>query len=176
MGKLKTQAESGWDYDISPAFDISFRATRWCVKTARPNQTGDGGWYVEGEVVGEHPVRVTDDTWRALNERHRIVAKLNVTVDEIALAAGVAAEDVKSTLTMAQIESHASTIAKNKVFLAFGVPPLGELSSEEMDEKVSTEDSEDAESDAKEDTQSENKDELREDIGGDDVHGVEGTG
>jgi len=175
MGKLSVQADSGWDYDISPAFDISFRVTQWCVKSARPSQSGDGSWYVEGEVLGEQPERVTDETWRALNERHRIVVKLNITVDEIAVVAGVDAEDVRSTLTMAQIEAYASDIARGKVFTAFGIPILGQLAGDEAEE-VSVEGSEEAESDMEKDTQEENKDELREDIGGDDVHGVEGTG
>ena len=101
---------------------IAFNVVSSSVKVNRVNvkQDGSGDWQIGVQMETETPDRV-DVPGIRLNENHRAGAQITVTRAEIAAAAGISEDDVRTTLTLEQTETIVTTIAMGKLLAVFGI-------------------------------------------------------
>lgn len=110
---------------------IAFTAANLAVTTdkitvsrinLKPDNSGD--WNIGVDFTVTSPVRnAGNDKTVSIMERHMLSAVITVGRTEIATAANVTEEDVRTGLTLAQTETYVTQIALSKLFPAMGIAP-----------------------------------------------------
>jgi hypothetical protein len=92
------------------------------VEVRRINLASDdsGDWNIGVQLNTTQPERGTDDSVN-LTERHMLAAQIKVARAEIASAAGISEDDVRTTLTLVQTETFVTQIALGKLLAVLGL-------------------------------------------------------
>lgn len=99
--------------------DLTVKATSYAVDRIRLKEDGSGDWVIRATVTTSNPERQDVENIN-LSERHTINARIIVTRQDIADQAGIDVDDVRSTLTLEQTETHATAVAVGKLNQVFG--------------------------------------------------------
>lgn len=105
--------------NLSEAQNIGVTADKIVVNNINLKSDDSGLWTVGLALVLTAPDR-TPVEGLSLNESHRIGFRVTVSRAEIAAAAGIDEEDVRSTLTLEQTETYVTTIAVGRILATTG--------------------------------------------------------
>jgi len=110
------------DVVLDPAADLQVNATKLRIMTIATRN--DGQWVVRGRLLCSSPERnAAGDKTVSLREAYDVKVQVRVMVSEVAAAAGIAEEDVSTSLTLAQVYGHVEDIAVAKTCAAMGLTP-----------------------------------------------------
>lgn len=110
----KTIAFDGADLGVTTSSVVVSRIN------LKPDNSGD--WNMGVDFAVESPSRNTSkDASISIIERHMLNATITVKRSEIATAAGVTEEEVRTSLTLNQVETLVTTVALAKLFPAVGI-------------------------------------------------------
>ena len=110
------------DVAFDPVSDL--QVTTANLRIMRINMKREGIWHAAGLVVAVSPARNPEnDNSVKINEKHDVRVSAKVTSAEVAAVAGITEEEVRTTLTLAQIDEHVGNVAVAKICAAMGLTP-----------------------------------------------------
>lgn len=105
---------------LTPAQDLRVTTDKVTVQQIN-SRLDESEWNVRMSLGVNTPERGAEDRTVRVNENHRVHGNVGVTVAEVASQAGIAEEEVRTTLTLEQVATHVKAVAIRKFCTAMGL-------------------------------------------------------
>ncbi len=102
--------------------NLSITASSVVIDRINLKADSSGQWDIGVTIPVEVPLRAGSESIRIF-ERHTVTATIKITKAEIGVAAGIAEDQVTSTLNLTQLETIVTQLAMSKLFAIFSFVP-----------------------------------------------------